>query len=48
MVYRLTAATLERMEQENAEVATAFFKHVSRLMAERLVINNRTLRALLR
>lgn len=48
VVYRLTAATLERMEEENAEVASAFFKHISRLMAERLVINNRTLRALLR
>ena len=48
VVYRLTGATLERMEAENASVATAFYKHVSRLMAERLVINNRTLRALLR
>ncbi|MCP3957466.1 MAG: SLC26A/SulP transporter family protein [bacterium] len=48
VVYRLTAATLERMEEENAEVAAAFFKFVSRLMAERLVLNNRALRALLR
>ncbi len=48
VVYRLTAATLERMERDNSRVAAAFFKHVSRLMAERLVINNRTLRALLR
>ncbi len=48
VVYRLTAATLERMEEENSAVAAAFYKHISRLMAERLVINNRTLRALLR
>ncbi len=48
VVYRLTAATLERMERESSGVAAAFYKHISRLMAERLVINNRTLRALLR
>ncbi len=48
VVYRLTAATLKRMEKENSTVAAAFYKHISRLMAERLVINNRTLRALLR
>ena len=33
---------------EDSTVAAAFYKHISRLMAERLVINNRTLRALLR
>ena len=48
VVYRLTADTLERMERENSTVAAAFFRYISRLMAERLVINNRTLRALLR
>ncbi len=48
VIYRLRASTLERMEQESSNVAAAFYKHISRLMAERLVINNRTLRALLR
>ncbi|MFV9505270.1 MAG: hypothetical protein AB4911_11970 [Oscillochloridaceae bacterium umkhey_bin13] len=36
VVYRLSAAALERMQQEQPKLASAFHEHLARRMAERL------------
>jgi SulP family sulfate permease len=45
-IYRLEAASLHRMEQENPALASAFHEFMVRVLAERVTQQNRTLRAL--
>ncbi|MCE0496952.1 MAG: cyclic nucleotide-binding domain-containing protein [Methylacidiphilales bacterium] len=45
-IYRLDAAALQKMEQENPALASAFHEFMVRVLAERVTQQNRTLRAL--
>ena len=45
-IYRLSADALQRMEQENPALASAFNEFMVRVLAERVTQQNRTLRAL--
>jgi len=45
-IYRLNAETLQRMEQENPALASAFHEFMVCVLAERVTQQNRTLRAL--
>lgn len=46
-VYRLTKSSLEKMEQDDPELAAALHQWMARMLAERLSDSNRTLEALL-
>jgi hypothetical protein len=47
MAYRLTAASLERMEREHPDFAAVLHRFIANLLADRLLNNTHTLEILL-
>jgi SulP family sulfate permease len=46
-VYRLSGQALKEMQEQDPEIAALFHEWIVRLLAERLVDNNRTIEALM-
>lgn len=46
-LYRLSAGAIQRMEEQDPEIAAALHRWIARLMAERLAENNNTLAAMM-
>ncbi len=47
MVHRLSAQSLKEMQEQDPEIAALFHEWIVRLLAERIIDNNRIIEALM-